>query len=726
MSYWWYGVIGACIAIGCGIYMYLLMMRGKRGGSVLAKIGKLIQESSRIFLLKQYSTLGYTALIFALLIASPWPITGNVNWFLYGGMFLIGCIASASAGVIGMLGAIQANMRTAYQTRSGVNAAFRPAYRAGAMMGMLTVGISFLGICIIALASGNSEPLLTFFSLGASLTALFAKFGGGIFTKTADMAADLVGKCGFDMPEDDPRNPAVIADNVGDNVGDCAGMGADLADSFIAAIISCNLLTVILTQGKLTVLVILFVSLGILASMIGVLVVNKMKIVGNPTKALNTGTYLTCALFAVFSGIIVWALGFDFRLWLAPIFGLIAGAAIGFITDYYTDSEKRPVKDSAEAAEQGPAPAFLSGMTAGLLSAIVPTVIIAVAAIAAGWICAPLGPNMSVIGIGFAALGMISIVGIVVSNDAYGPIVDNAKGIAEQGGFCEEHVAVADILDSAGNTVKAITKGIAIGLAGISVVVLLFAFKEVAQAALNIDLIADLFQVEVAAGALIGACMPVMFSAFAISAVRRNAARMIDVIAQQLREKLEKNPHYLEGKPDFKNLPDYKPSISIATSGAQKNLVGPSLLTVVATLLVYIILGPSATAGFILGAILVGLVLALFMANAGGNWDNAKKVVEGKKPKRANFATDEEFNIAYAAWKLVHNAAVAGDIVGDPLKDTAGPSLNTQITVINLVAINSVYIFGNPSSSVKIIALCATGLTLLIYGGYYLLKSRMI
>jgi len=517
------------------------------------------------------------------------------------------------------------------------------------------------------------------FSFGASSLALFAKAGGGIFTKTADISADLVGKVELGIPEDDPRNPAVIADNVGDNVGDVAGMGADLFDSNVASMAAALVMGGALdaaTGGKHVAMVFCFAALGLLASIIGVMTARIGKH-GNPTKALNSSTYVTTGVYIALTAAATYFLQFPWRIWGACVVGLLVGVIIGITTDYFTDDSKKPVHFVAHASSSGPAFTILSGISYGLLSVLPAMIGIAVSALAAYKLCAPLAVNpadtttYALFGISMAAVGMLSIVGMIVSNDAYGPIVDNARGLAEMGDLGEEVLDITDQLDSAGNTVKAVTKGFAIAAAGLTVIALLGAFmSEVNTAAAELGVTGiqnfDVMNPLVFFGLLIGAAIPAVFSAMLMLGVDRNAQRMVAEIHRQFKEIVGLK----EGKPGVE--PEYDKCISIATDGALKELVPAGLVAIVATFVVGFIGGVQAIGGFLCGNIISGLLFALFMSNSGGLWDNAKKYVEsGHEGGKGSDA---------------HKAAVVGDTVGDPFKDTAGPSINTQITVVSLVA----------------------------------------
>lgn len=586
--------------------------------------------------------------------------------------YLAGTILSALAGKIGILVATSANSRAAEGAGKGLKPAFLIGFRGGSVMGLAVVGFSLLGVMAVLMITADATILLGF-SFGASSLALFAKAGGGIFTKTADVSADLTGKVELGIPEDDPRNPAVIADNVGDNVGDVAGMGADLFDSNVAAMASALVMAQALDGGTgvNSAMVFCYAALGLLASIIGIACARVGKD-GNPTRALNSSTYTTTALFMVLTAAATYFLeGFQWRIWGASAVGLIVGVIIGITTDYFTDDSKPIVQKVAHASQSGSAFTVLSGISYGFISSLPAMVGIAISALVAYTLCEPLGDGYALFGIAMAAVGMLSIVGMIISNDAYGPIVDNARGLAEMGGLGEETIRIADELDSAGNTVKAVTKGFAIGAAGLTVISLLGAYmSEVNEslAAMGKDLITgfDIMDPAVFFGVLIGASIPAVFSAMLMLGVDKNAQRMVAEIHRQFRE----IKGLREGKPGVKA--DYDTCINIATEGALKELIPAGAMAIAATVIVGLIGGPLAIGGFLLGNIVSGLLLALFMSNAGGLWDNAKKYIEaGHEGGKGSEA---------------HKAAVTGDTVGDPFKDTAGPSINTQITVVSLVA----------------------------------------
>ena len=623
---------------------------------------------------KEYRVLsifaGIAAVIIFLLLPSPvW--TGHPGRNLsMAAAYVAGTALSAIAGKIGSRVATNANARAAEGARQGVRPAFLIGFRGGAVMGLAVVGFSLLGVCGVLWLAGDSSILLGF-SFGASSLALFAKAGGGIFTKTADVSADLTGKVELGIPEDDPRNPAVIADNVGDNVGDVAGMGADLFDSNVAAMTSALVIAQSLGGQANTAMVFCYAALGLIASIIGIATARIDK-GGSPTRALNASTYVTTGLFIVLTALATLIFrGFSWRIWGASTVGLLVGVIIGITTDYFTDDSKPIVQKVARASRSGSAFTVLSGVSYGFVSALPAMAGIAISALTAYRLCAPMGSDYAMFGIAMAAVGMLSIVGMIISNDAYGPIVDNARGLAEMGGLGEQTIRVADELDSAGNTVKAVTKGFAIGAAGLTVISLLGAYlSEVNEALMAAGKAVitgfDIMDPSVFFGVLIGAAIPAVFSAMLMLGVDKNAQRMVAEIHRQF----SSIPGLREGRTGAK--PEYDRCIDIATSGALMELIPAGLAAIAATVVVGFVGGPLAIGGFLLGNIVSGLLLALFMSNAGGLWDNAKKYVEaGNEGGKGSKA---------------HKAAVVGDTVGDPFKDTAGPSINTQITVVSLVA----------------------------------------
>lgn len=658
-------------------WLYKWVLKQPSSNKRIAEVGQLIRQGAAIFLKKEYTVLAKFSGVVAILILIflPGPIwSGDVMKNITMAIaYIAGTVFSAIAGKIGIQVATISNVKAAEAAKNGIKPSFMAGFRGGAVMGMAVVGSSLLGVAAVLLITHNTTALLGF-SFGASSLALFAKAGGGIFTKTADISADLVGKVELGIPEDDPRNPAVIADNVGDNVGDVAGMGADLFDSNVASMAAALVMAVALDKTTNTTLnasmVFCYAALGLLASIIGVGMARIGKN-GDPTKALNNSTYFTTGIYVVLTTIATYIFNFSWRIWGACIVGLIVGVIIGIASDYFTNDNKNPVRYVARASKSGPAFTILSGISYGMLSVLPAMIGIAFASLVAYKLCDPLGDGYAFFGISMSAVGMLSIVGMIISNDAYGPIVDNARGLAEMGNLGDDVLEITDELDSAGNTVKAVTKGFAIAAAGLTVIALLGAFmSEVNTAADAFGLPGlegfDIINPLVFFGLLIGAAIPVIFSAMLMLGVDRNAQRMVSEIHRQFKEIVGLK----EGKPGV--VPEYDKCIDIATTGAIKELIPAGLMAIVATLVVGFVGGVQAIGGFLAGNIVSGLLFALFMSNSGGLWDNAKKYVEsGNEGGKGSEA---------------HKSAVVGDTVGDPFKDTAGPSINTQITVVSLVA----------------------------------------
>ncbi len=678
-------ILIAAIAFVFAAYLYFWVKKQQQNNKRITEVAGLIRDGANTFMKREYKILAVFALIVAVLIVLflPNPIwsaeTVDGRWSGWNNItmaiaYICGTILSAIAGKLGLVVASLSNGRSAEAAAKGIKPAFLIGFRGGSVMGLIVVGCAVLGVSV-ALWALHDASLLLGFSFGASSLALFAKAGGGIFTKTADVAADLTGKVELGIAEDDPRNPAVIADNVGDNVGDVAGMGADLFDSNVAALTSALVIATSLTQGMVELsmkMVLCYAALGLLASIIGIATARITKN-GTPTGALNSSTYVTSAVFMAFTAAATYFFDFSWHIWGCSTLGLVVGVIIGLATDYFTDDSKPIVKKVAHASKSGPAFTVLSGVSYGFLSALPAMIGIAVSALVSYKICdteallAEYGANFPLFGISMAAVGMLSIVAMIISNDAYGPIVDNARGLAEMGGLGEEAIRVADELDSAGNTVKAVTKGFSIGAAGLTVISLLGTFMAEAEAAGHVFLSGfDIMNPTVFFGILIGAAIPAVFSAMLILGVDKNAQKMVAEIHRQF----DTIPGLKEGREDAK--PEYDKCIDVATTGSLRELIPAGMVAILSTIAVGFIGGPEAIGGFLLGNIVSGLLLSLFMSNAGGLWDNSKKYVEaGNEGGKGSEA---------------HKAAVIGDTVGDPFKDTAGPSINTQITVVSLVA----------------------------------------
>ncbi len=634
--------VSGIASIIVAIYLYFHVKKQNAGTPKMKEISDAIREGAIAYLKREYKTLAVFVAIMTVILA----VFLNINLAI---AYIVGSFCSALAGYLGMDIALHANTRTAQAARRGLKKAFPVGFYGGAVMGLAVVGLALFGLSIIYYIYPDPEIVIGF-SFGASSIALFAKAGGGIYTKTADIGADLVGKVEMDFPEDDPRNPAVIADNVGDNVGDVAGMGADIFDSYVASIVAAMILGAVTLSVTGVILPLLLSAAGIFASIIGTFLVRVKG--NNPGAALNKGTYVTCIIFGLFAFLTIYLLGIDMNIFYATIAGLIAGVVLGITSDYYTSIDRSPALTTAESSKTGAAINILTGFSYGSISIVPPLIGIGVATIIAHQLA-------GLYGIAMAAVGMLSITGMVVSSDAYGPIVDNAKGIAEQSKLGKKVIKIADRLDAAGNTAKAITKGFAIGAAGLTVIALLAAYAEI----VGIESV-DLMNPFVLTGSLIGVFMPPLFSALTILGVGRNAFRMIQEVRRQFRT--------IKGLKEGKAKPNYAKCVDIATIGALKELILPSVLAIIVPLAVGFILGKSALGGFLVGSILSGLVFALLMANAGGLWDNAKKYIE-----------DGHFG---GKGSDAHKAAVTGDTVGDPFKDTAGPSINTLLVVMSLTA----------------------------------------
>jgi K(+)-stimulated pyrophosphate-energized sodium pump len=670
MEPWMIAPFAGLASIAAAAYLFVYVNKQDSGTPKMREIASAIEEGASAYLKRQNITLFAFVLVIAAILGVVFGFTGSVEHGISIAIaYLFGSICTTIAAQVGMIAAVKANVRTANAARTSLKKAFPIAFYGGAVMGLSIVGLALLGISllfyiyhvILGWHEIQASNIVLGFSFGASALALFAKAGGGIYTKTADISADLVGKVELGIPEDDPRNPAVIADNVGDNVGDVAGMGADLIDSYIASIIAAMIIGSEIGGGIFTTLPLLIAAVGLLASILGGLFI-KLSIKGSPGGALNRGTFSTCFLFVIFLFMVTYFSEMGGSSWLGvflpTVSGLIAGLVIGITTDYFTSIDRAPAQRIAEASTTGAAINILTGFSYGIMS-IVPPIIGISAATLSSWYLAETFGVPPFYGISISAVGMLSIVGMIISADAYGPISDNAKGIAEQSGLGEEVIEIADKLDAAGNTSKAITKGFAIGAAALTVLALFAAYSTL------VDIpILNLMTPKVVVGVFLGAMMPPLLSALLILAVGRNAGRMIKEIRRQFRE----IPGLMEGT----SKPDYAKCVDIATKGALKELMLPSLLALIAPMATALILGKEALAGFLAGSIVTGIVFALFMANSGGAWDNAKKYIEagayGGKGSEA------------------HKASVTGDTVGDPFKDTAGPSLNTMITVMSLVA----------------------------------------
>ncbi|NLN70287.1 MAG: sodium-translocating pyrophosphatase [Chloroflexi bacterium] len=666
-------IIASALSIGVALYLFFWVKRQPEGTDRAKEVASWIREGSRTYLKRLYLTLTIVALILAFVIAIvfSFDLSGMsirqvkvvpINGLVMALSFIFGAVCSAIAGYLGMSIAVEANVRTATAANDSINKAFRLSFYAGSVMGLAMVGLAVMGMSIIYIITHDAEFIMGF-SFGASTLALLAKAGGGIFTKTADIAADLVGKVEVGIPEDDPRNPAVVADNVGDNVGDVAGMGADIFDSYVAAVVAVMTLGAASSSlGSTYVVVPLIIcTLGIFASLIGIQFVRVGKD-GKPGTALNLGTIITALIFSGMVVVFVLFSKVNLSIIWATLTGLITGVIIGFTSDYFTSDERKPVIKTAEVSGSGAAINIITGFSYGLVS-IVPSVIGIAVATLLSYYLSQLSGFSGIYGIGISAVGMLSISGMIVSADAYGPIVDNARGIAEMAGMDHHVIETTDVLDAAGNTAKAITKGFSISAAALTVLALFAAYAEVVTAS-GKEISMSLRDPIVVAGVFLGAMTPPLFSALTMLSVTENAFKMIEEIRRQFRER----PGILAGT----EKPDYDTCVDLAAQGSLSSLVWPAFLAVGLPLIIGFLLGPNALGGFLGGSIFTGVIFGLFMANAGGLWDNAKKFIEA-----GNYG---------GPGSEAHKAGVVGDTVGDPFKDTAGPSLNTLITVMSLVA----------------------------------------
>ena len=671
--------VGGIIALLFAVYLFFNVKKQSAGNEKMQELSGAIREGAMAFLKSEYKVLVVFVTVVAGLLFAASFIEETMHWGL-SLAFVVGAIFSAVAGNIGMRMATMANARTAEGAKKSLSKGLSIAFSSGAVMGMCVVGLGVLGVFGLYTLFNNvllidyaektmmTTNILFGFGFGASSIALFARVGGGIYTKSADVGADLVGKVEAGIPEDDPRNPAVIADQVGDNVGDVAGMGADLFESYVDSIIATMALAAVAggfaaaTYGdKAIILPLVIAGMGIFASIIGTMVV----LLGggkNVYGALRNSLFISTALTAVFAGIATWfILDGEMNPFYAMVAGLVAGIVIGLSTEYFTSEKRKPAQSIAEASRTGPATVIIQGMTTGMLSTVIPVIAVVIAMIVAYEFA-------NFYGVAISAVGMLSILGVSLATDCYGPVADNAQGIAEMAGMGSEVRERTEQLDAVGNTTAAMGKGFAIGSAAITSLALIFTYMIAADTLLlpaGKTLELSLGNPYVVSGVFIGAMLPFVFTALTMGAVGRAAYAMVEEVRYQFKK--------FDLLKSDKNKPDYARCVKISTNRALKEMILPSLLAVVSPVIVGLILGPEGLGGLLVGSIASGFLLAVYLANAGGAWDNAKKYVEsGNLGGKGSDA---------------HKATIIGDTVGDPCKDTSGPSLNILIKLMSIVSL---------------------------------------
>ncbi len=643
------------------VYVVFRMQRvlaQDQGTETMQEIAGAIQEGAAGFLRYEYGVLSIFVMVVTILVAFLLDWQTAVS-------FVLGALTSAAAGYLGMYVAVRANVRTAAASQKSLNQGLQVAFSSGSIMGMSVVCFSIVGLSALFLLFDGNVTYITGFGFGASSIALFARVGGGIFTKAADVGADLVGKVEQGIPEDDPRNPAVIADNVGDNVGDVAGMGADLFESYSGSIIAAATLGLVALGPSVAVLPMLVAGLGIVAAFLGSLLVRTREDATQEDllATLSRAIYAASVLVALLVAGLIWVSGqvagweqISWRFWWVIVIGLVAGNLIGWFTEYYTSYTRKPTQAIAHAGSTT-ATLIIEGLSVGMVSTVMPVITVAVAIVASLMVG---GVEHGMLSVALAGVGMLSTLGITLATDAYGPVADNAGGIAEMSQLPPEVRERTDALDSLGNTTAATGKGFAIGSAVLTALALMAAF--VTEAGITeIDLLSPILL----PGLLIGAMLPFLFAARTMTAVGRSAQSIVEEVRRQFRE--------IPGIMEFKSKPDYKACVSISTRSALREMVLPSLIAILIPLLMGYLLGPQALAGMLIGAISSGFLLAVMMANAGGAWDNAKKWIE-----------TGEYGGKGSEY---HKAAVVGDTVGDPFKDTSGPALNILIKLMSIVSL---------------------------------------
>ncbi|MDD9860666.1 MAG: sodium-translocating pyrophosphatase [Nitrospira sp.] len=667
-----FALVSGVVGIVYGVYLTFWVLRQDAGNEVMKNIAVAIQEGASAYLNRQYRSVGMVAgvMFLVLWLAGMWS---EAFGLLTAVGFLVGAAASATAGYVGMVIAVRANVRTAQAASQGLDPALKVAFKGGAVTGLLLIGLGLVALAgfyaIGSAVAGQEQAVHALISLGfgGSLISVFARVGGGIYTKAADVGADLVGKVEAGIPEDDPRNPAVIADNVGDNVGDCAGMAADLFETYVVTIVAAMVLAMSLFPG--TVMPVLYpLALGgltVFATIIGIFFV-KVREGGNIMSALYKGLFVSGGLAAVaflpVTTTMMEGVGeiSGMSYYIAALMGLVVTLSLVFITDYFTATSYAPVKEVAKASETGHATNIIAGLAVGMQSTSWPVLVIVAAILSSFAVCG--GDETGLYGVAVAAVSMLSMAGIVVAIDAFGPVTDNAGGIAEMAQLGPDIRRITDGLDAVGNTTKAVTKGYAIGSAGLAALVLFAEYARAARAG-DSSLNFDLSDPSILVGLFLGGMLPFVFGALCMKAVGQAGGLVVEEVRRQFRE----IPGIMEGT----SKPEYGTCVDIVTQAALHKMLVPGIIPVLAPILVGVILGPAALGGVLVGSIVTGLFLAITMTSGGGAWDNAKKYIEEQGLKGTE----------------THKAAVTGDTVGDPFKDTAGPAINPMIKVINIVAL---------------------------------------